>query len=76
MSKRYVVHTNIDENCAIILLIHDVILKDLVVQGLWFSVCTRHCVEWYLNTTKQQIKKQSEYTRLNISQQRICDKYD
>ena len=60
MNEKYVLHTNIYKNCAIILLIHDVVLKDLVVQGLGFSVCTRHCVEWYLNTTKQQIKGQIE----------------
>lgn len=37
-------HTDIQQTSAIILLVDDVVVKDLIVQGLWFCLCRRHGV--------------------------------
>jgi hypothetical protein len=35
-------HTNVEQNCAIFLLLDNVVLEDLVVQGLWGFHSRRH----------------------------------
>lgn len=35
-------HTDVEKNCAILLLVDDVVAKDLVVQGLGILVCGGH----------------------------------
>ena len=44
-------HTNVEQNCAIVLLVDDVVLKNLVVQGPGGFHCRRHVVSgWSCGT--------------------------
>lgn len=45
LSVIQVTHTNVQENCAIFLLIYDMVIEDLVVERLWLFSCGRHCGE-------------------------------
>ena len=36
--------TDVEQNCAIVFFVDDVVLEDLVVQGLWGFHCRRHVV--------------------------------
>lgn len=62
--------TNVEQNCAIVLLVDDVVLENLVVQGPGGFHCRRHVVSGWLCGTitvnareKGNKKRKSEKTR-------------
>jgi hypothetical protein len=47
--------TNVQQDCAIELLVNNVVRKDLVIQGLWIPLSARHCDG--LDETNKRLEK-------------------